>query len=306
LGGFDLHTAASNAYDVPPEKRGTPLMVLGDTVLAGEDEIRARLDEVLDDAFAAGGTGFPEPLGLTDQDLTVWRAVSAEAHLASPEPDPVANAMALAVLGGMIASLVYVGGQGRRLTQHARASSDRSDGLRLSLAVPALVGGGLVVSGYLGYLKLTQSDAICPIGNCSAVQHSPYALLFGVPVAYLGFLSYAALLALWIVGAFGSGRWARLAPFGVVALSVFGTAFSAYLTLLEPFVIREVCIWCLLSAVIMTGIALVATREVLGAVVVSARPRAATRPERVAAVTAGDGSPPARRRGKRGGRRKRK
>lgn len=34
--------------------------------------------------------------------------------------------------------------------------------------------------------------------------------------------------------------------------TLFGVLFSLYLTYLEPFVIRAVCIWCLISAVIIT------------------------------------------------------
>jgi uncharacterized membrane protein len=34
-------------------------------------------------------------------------------------------------------------------------------------------------------------------------------------------------------------------------MALFGTVFSIYLTYLELFVIKAVCIWCLSSAVIM-------------------------------------------------------
>jgi uncharacterized membrane protein len=34
-------------------------------------------------------------------------------------------------------------------------------------------------------------------------------------------------------------------------MAFFGVVFSIYLTYLEPFVIRAVCLWCISSAVIM-------------------------------------------------------
>jgi uncharacterized membrane protein len=38
----------------------------------------------------------------------------------------------------------------------------------------------------------------------------------------------------------------------MLAGTVAGTAFSTYLTILEPFVIGATCAWCLTSAVIVT------------------------------------------------------
>ena len=43
-------------------------------------------------------------------------------------------------------------------------------------------------------------------------------------------------------------KWSRRVLLG---MSVVGTAFSAYLTFLEPFVIGASCGWCLTSAVLM-------------------------------------------------------
>jgi uncharacterized membrane protein len=43
-------------------------------------------------------------------------------------------------------------------------------------------------------------------------------------------------------------------------LAWFGLLFSIYLTFLEPFVIGATCVWCIISAVLMTLI-LVASTE---------------------------------------------
>jgi uncharacterized membrane protein len=116
---------------------------------------------------------------------------------------------------------------------------------------------GIGVAGYLSYIKAMNSSALCPIGSCDAVQHSEWALLFGIPVAYLGLLSYVVVLGLWVVSAVGDGPLSRLASVGVFATAVVGVLFSIYLTFLEPFVIKEVCVWCLASAVLMTLILLI-------------------------------------------------
>jgi len=45
-------------------------------------------------------------------------------------------------------------------------------------------------------------------------------------------------------------------------LAVFGTLFSIYLTSLELFAIKAICLWCLSSAVITTLIMILATKNI--------------------------------------------
>jgi uncharacterized membrane protein len=127
--------------------------------------------------------------------------------------------------------------------------------------VPVLAVAGALVAGYLTYVKFTDSDTVCPIGRCEAVQHSAYASLVGVPVSLLGLLTYVVILALWWWGRRSQGRAAILL---LAAVSVFGTAFSAYLTFLEPFVIQAVCMWCLASAVLISVIMVLSVRSAVG------------------------------------------
>ncbi len=122
--------------------------------------------------------------------------------------------------------------------------------------IPLLAALGLSVALYLTYIETTpEASAICgPVGNCNAVQKSPYAMLFGVlPVALLGAAGYVGMLAAWALAHWRqrprAARWGYPLLFGA---SFFGTAFSAYLTYLEPFVIRAVCMWCITSAVLVT------------------------------------------------------
>jgi uncharacterized membrane protein len=76
----------------------------------------------------------------------------------------------------------------------------------------------------------------------------------------LGLLGYAAILIVWIVARFGHGPLAGLAWSALLAMTLFGTLFSIYLTFLEPFVIGATCAWRLTSAVVMTALlALTAT-----------------------------------------------
>ncbi|MBI5568146.1 MAG: vitamin K epoxide reductase family protein [Chloroflexi bacterium] len=113
---------------------------------------------------------------------------------------------------------------------------------------------GLGVAGYLAYVETQAVAAVCgPIGDCNAVQSSPYARLFGVlPIGVLGVIGYMLIFITWLWGRLRSDRVAEIAPLIVFGFAVAGVLFSLYLTFLEPFVIGAVCAWCLTSAVVMT------------------------------------------------------
>ena len=122
-----------------------------------------------------------------------------------------------------------------------------------SILIPILAVLGLGVALYLTFIETTNTQAVCgPVGDCNAVQASPFAKLFGVvPVGLLGAVGYVAILVAWALGRMGRGRLARLAPVAIFGMALFGVLFSIYLTYIELFVIYAVCIWCLTSATIM-------------------------------------------------------
>ncbi len=92
--------------------------------------------------------------------------------------------------------------------------------LRRTIAAIAVIGGA--IAAYLTYVHYAHTSPICTTGGCEKVQRSSYAKLDGVPVALLGLIGYAALLATAAV----RGTWAALA--GAVA-GLSGAAFSGYL-----------------------------------------------------------------------------
>jgi len=124
---------------------------------------------------------------------------------------------------------------------------------RMAVAVLSLV--GLLLSAYLSLFKLGVIESLtCQIGSCDRVQSSPWAVFLGIPVPYLGVAGYVGLLAVSLAGLqprFSRERWVALSLF---AMSAAGVAFSAYLTYLEAFRIRAWCMWCVISAVLMTVI----------------------------------------------------
>jgi uncharacterized membrane protein len=133
------------------------------------------------------------------------------------------------------------------------------DWYRWSILFAALA--GIAVAGYLALVDAAGAQVSCgPSGGCQTVQHSKYAVLFGVlPVATLGLIGYVAILAAWIAWQFGPAGMKRMAPLAIWGMCVFGAFFSIYLTTLEPFVIGATCMWCISSAVLMIILLLVST-----------------------------------------------
>jgi uncharacterized membrane protein len=128
------------------------------------------------------------------------------------------------------------------------------------LAITVLAAIGVVVSLYLLTVHWGWWQAVClGVGDCEAVNTSRYSELLGIPVALLGALAYLAIIAASaLIAQKIYAEYAHIAQFFIAAI---GVAFSAYLTYVELFVIRNVCPWCVLSAILITLIAILSAME---------------------------------------------
>jgi uncharacterized membrane protein len=111
---------------------------------------------------------------------------------------------------------------------------------------------GLLDAGYLSYSKLTETNLYCTpgLGNCETVNASQWSHILGIPVAYLGLLTYIAILLLMIFGK----KIKIIAPYQEYLfffITLIGILFSGYLTFIEAAVLHTFCQWCLLSAAMM-------------------------------------------------------
>jgi len=263
---YDVFLTALDQYAVPPEMQGVPFLLIGDGYLIGDVDIADQLPGLIEQYLALGGVGYPAVPGLEP----LASAPQPPGEPVHSDPDPVANALAILIMIGMVTALGYVVRAILRSRRSLRSGSPRRWAAARrtawrARAIPLLALAGLGVAGYLAYVETTATPAICgPVGDCNAVQSSPYARLFGVlPIGVLGAAGYVAILGAWLWGRFGNGRLAELAPSALFGLTLSGVAFSLYLTFLEPFVIGAVCAWCLTSAVIMTALLFLTTDPAL-------------------------------------------
>ncbi len=295
-GGQALYQASTERFQVPQELSGVPRLIVGETVLVGSLQIPQEFPGIVEKGLAAGGIPWPDIPGWAEvvaaaeqQEAAATATVPASAGIgetaeATPTstpastPTPTAQPVALpvdalppaepaagmpeggwlaaAVLGGMLLALAFAVLRLLRVKQPHFAAVH-------SWLIPALCLAGLGVAAYLAFVEITHTEAVCgPVGECNAVQTSPYAQILGIPVAVLGLINYAAVLVLWATGRFGAARWAGPAGRGLLYLTVFGVLFSIYLTLLEIFVIHAICAWCLTSAVIATALMVTVVMQV--------------------------------------------
>jgi uncharacterized membrane protein/thiol-disulfide isomerase/thioredoxin len=247
--GQALFQAAIKQFSVPSDRWGVPMLIVGDVVLVGDLEIPGQLPGLIDAGLAQGGIDWPEIPGLREAlgELPQETAAAPATPLENLQRDPVGNSLSVIVLLAMAVSLAVV--LVRLFFQRSRAHAARGNA-----AIPYLTIFGAIIAGYLAYVEWSGNPAACgPIGDCNAVQGSPEAILFGlIPVAWLGLMGYAAIFIVWIYGRRQGGRTESLSARVILAMAIFGTAYSMYLTYLEPFVIGATCAWCLASAVIMT------------------------------------------------------
>lgn len=123
--------------------------------------------------------------------------------------------------------------------------------VRSQLAAAVL---GALDAIYLLILKYSHNEGLClGSGGCATVNASRFSEVMGVPVAAIGLFGFAAIAAVLLLEA----RLPLLREYGdvlVFGMSLTGVLFSAYLTYLELYVIHAVCPFCVISAVLITTI----------------------------------------------------
>ena len=126
--------------------------------------------------------------------------------------------------------------------------------MRFFLTFIALL--GLIASG-LALREHYRTDASpCSINerwDCGIVNHSPFAVIAGVPVAAIGMAGYVLL---------GVLAWKRAYKL-VLAAAVIGLAFSLYLSHVEAHVLGVWCVYCVASLATISLLTLLALAAII-------------------------------------------
>ena len=123
---------------------------------------------------------------------------------------------------------------------------------RLLQAAIVLTVIGLLVSIYMTIFKITSNESMC-IGSkdCSVVNASRYSEVNGIPVAVLGVIGYAAILAVLVLGQ-RRGFFQQNGSLLFFGLSLTGFLFTLYLIFVEVALIKAYCPFCIASQTAMT------------------------------------------------------
>ena len=251
----DLLYKIGASHKLEEDEIGVPLLMYGNQILVGDRDIERKFPEAIDRYLASGGLPFPDnPLLMT--------------YLASPRPveapPPKAKAkeeesvrtgllMAAVIAVIMIAALASTSISFLLPENHGNrflVNSPWPDRL-----IPLLCIMGIGVAGYLTKIEYSGGAPFCgAVQGCDKVQSSEYAWIIKdvLPVGLLGLAAYISMLAAWIWGRFSTGTAGHLMRMGIFVSASIGILYSIYLTWIELFVLKAACIWCLLSANILT------------------------------------------------------
>ena len=126
---------------------------------------------------------------------------------------------------------------------------------RISVALAVL---GLLVSIYMTIYKVTSNNSMClGSGDCSTVNASKYSEVNGIPVAVIGVLGYAAILA---VHYFENRNrfFKQNGTLIIFGMALTGFLFTLWLIYVEVAILRALCPFCVTSQTAMTLIFMIA------------------------------------------------
>ena len=122
---------------------------------------------------------------------------------------------------------------------------------------------GAINTAYLTINKLTNTATTCPTGGCERVLESPYATVFGLPLALFGLLAYIGMATFALAPLAVKSeenkqlrtqleKWTWLLLFiGATAMTIFSgyLMFIMFSQFVAKFGIGGICYFCLASAI---------------------------------------------------------
>jgi len=147
--------------------------------------------------------------------------------------------------------LEYISGEIALIGVGSPASYNRRTGDRVRYVIVLLAIVGIVVSSLALKVHYDTGSEPCRINDkwdCGVVNHSPFAVIHGVPVAAIGIAGY---LLIAVLGFLRFRVWLLLT-------ALIGLAFALYLTNIEAHVLEVWCLYCVISQAIIAVVTLLA------------------------------------------------
>jgi uncharacterized membrane protein len=122
----------------------------------------------------------------------------------------------------------------------------------------ALVVLGLLVSIYMTIYRISDNEGMClGSGDCSIVNASRFSEVNGIPVAVIGVVGYAAILAVHLFEN-RNAFFKRNGTLLIFGMGLAGFTFNVWLIYVEIAVLKAFCPFCVTSQIAMTLIFIIA------------------------------------------------
>jgi protein-disulfide isomerase/rhodanese-related sulfurtransferase len=125
---------------------------------------------------------------------------------------------------------------------------------------------GIFDSAFLWWSYTSPDHPMVCVGNgCDLVRASSYAHLWGLPLPVFGVAMYVTLVLLVFAQDLAGPSIAGMVRYAIAGISGLGFLTSVYLSGIEAFVLHAWCVWCVVSAVAVTAIFILALPDVFHA-----------------------------------------
>lgn len=128
----------------------------------------------------------------------------------------------------------------------------------------AFAGASVALFVYVEKTRTGEVPCIAGYTGCTAVTTGPYSHIGPIDLSLLGAAAYVVILLLSVVkGTSNEGPIAVRIRQALLGITLIGFCYSWYLQWLAKFVIKDFCIYCRTSAVIMTVLFILSILETI-------------------------------------------
>jgi uncharacterized membrane protein len=110
---------------------------------------------------------------------------------------------------------------------------------------------GLLDAAYLALERIIGGPIACPVGGgCETVQSSAYAVILGIPVAFIGVAGYAVLLVVALLSLQAPDLSGISLDLLLLALASTALLAGVYFMYVQIALIGAICFWCATAALL--------------------------------------------------------
>ena len=114
---------------------------------------------------------------------------------------------------------------------------------------------GFWVARHIHQHKKAKKPLICPVGfDCNFVVHSDYSEFMHIPLEIFGMMYYASLSIFYLYFIFVPDAVSPTLNSFLLVTSFGAFIFSMYLLIIQIFILKKGCSWCIVSTLISVSI----------------------------------------------------